>query len=111
MWLAFNRHSRVVTRALLPLGRPLAPAPLPLRHYSPSPSPLCKDKPNNTTKGEPKKSRFLKLDENGNPVKEQKREKTPDEKQKLEAARKERETRKKETRLKQIEIQRKRDAS
>lgn len=71
---------------------------------------VCKDKPSNMTKGEPKKSRFIKVDEQGNEIKEPKKDKTAEDKAKLEAARKEREIKKKETRLKQIEIQKKREA-
>ena len=73
---------------------------------------LFKDKPNNISKGEKKKrSRFLKLDEDGNELKPEKKEKSSEEKAKLEAARAERELKKKETRAKQLEIQRKRDAA
>lgn len=75
-----------------------------------SSAPASKDKPNNTTKGEPKKSRFLKLDEQGNEIKGPKKDRTAEDKAKLDAARKEREMKKKETRLKQIEIQKKREA-
>lgn len=83
--------------------------PMP-RHFHAS-SLLFKDKPNNSSKGEKKKSRFLKLDEDGNELKPEKKEKSSEEKAKLEAARAERELRKKETRAKQLEIQRKRDAA
>ena len=72
---------------------------------------LFKDKPANISKGEPKKSRFLKLDEQGNEIKPLKKERSEDELKKLETARKEREIKKKEIRTKQLEIQKKRDAA
>lgn len=74
-------------------------------------APLMKDKPMNISKGEPRKSKFLKLDEDGNEIKPVKKERSEDDVKKLEAARKERELKKKEIRAKQIEIQKKRDAA
>ena len=69
---------------------------------------LHKDKPNQTSKGEPRRSMFKAFDEVGNEIKPEKKARTPDEKEKLDAARTEREARKKENRAKQLEIQRKR---
>ena len=84
---------------------------LPVPRHFHSSGLLFKDKPNNISKGEKKKSRFLKLDEDGNELKPEKKEKSSEEKAKLEAARAERELKKKETRKKQLEIQLKRDAA
>ena len=71
---------------------------------------VAKDKPSGTTKGEPRKSRFLKVDEFGNEIKPEKKQRSTEDEKKLAEERKERELRKKETKLKQIEIQKKRDA-
>ena len=74
------------------------------------PSPvLFKDKPSGATRGVVnRKSKFLKLDDKGNPVQE-KRERSEVEKKQLEEARVSREQKKKEIRAKQLAIQKKRD--
>jgi len=73
------------------------------------PSPvLFKDKPSGATKGMAKKSKFLRLDENGEPL-NLKKERSEESKKKLEEARASREQKKKEIRTNQLAIQKKRD--
>ena len=98
--------SSLCGRAFVSSTRALLGSPRQLLHATPA---MFKDKPGNVSKGEPRKSRFLKLDENGNEIKPDKKERTPQEAKALEEARKEREQKKKDIRLKQIEIQKKRD--
>jgi hypothetical protein len=70
---------------------------------------LLKDKPHNISKGEPRRSKFIDLDEAGNQIKPEKKQRTPEEMERLDGARAERELRVKENRAKQREIQRKRE--
>jgi hypothetical protein len=81
-----------------------------LRRSLVCPSPvLFKDKPSGVTKGVVnRKSKFLKLDDKGNPLQER-RERSDVEKKQLEEARVSRDQKKKEIRAKQLEIQKKRD--
>jgi hypothetical protein len=75
------------------------------------PSPvLFKDKPSGATKGTAKKSKFLRLDENGEPL-NLKKERSEEAKKKLEEARASRELKKKEIRANQLAIQKKRDVA
>lgn len=108
--LLVGQYTRVIPRFHPGYLLALSAAHIPQHHFHSSRS-VLKDKPNNATKGEPKKSRFLKLDEDGNEIKPEKKQRTVDDMFKIEAARKEREAKKKETRFKQIEIQKKREAA